>query len=334
MKTGAFRAVISVLVVILLGAYIVHHELVKTLSEMSPIWWVASSAWAWLIMTVSALIVFLARIGRFPDLGTIVFFPICQSIAGYILPVQGSMAFTSVYFKRTHGVSIRRTVSLNLIIGLVSILLLGLTGLAMVVAGATEGGQWAFFSLISVAPPALYASLGLAEVGARFLGPSDIGIKIHEALRRLRLTLRDQARTLATKPAIPILYVLRILLYTGWFVLLDHALGLELETLVLFYMVFAVEAAVIFKLTPGNWGISQASGAVALSLIGEPVPDGVLLITVSMLSILLLDLAVGYFASRHLSSVMALKRFQAIYREADAATKDPEAREDGPRTSN
>lgn len=314
MTTPTFRALISALIIALLGVYFFHQDLHLALGEMTPIWWLLSSLWAWLIMLLSAMIVFKARLGRLPAPLTLAFFPICQSISGYLLPVQGSLAFASVYFKRAHGIPFRRTISLNLVLGLVSATMVGVCGLGLVLMEGVQQQNWPIFAFVATTPAALILSIQL--LGFR-LTASHLPKKKSAILRALQAgvgTIYEQVTVLASSPSIALLYAGKIFLYTAWFVFLDHALGLNLHPTHLLYLVFAVEASIIFKVTPGNWGVSQASGGVALSLIGAPIKAGVLLVTISMISVLILNLVLGYFATRYLAGALALRNPRSLYR--------------------
>lgn len=310
MKNPRSRSALAILVFFALVWYLIDSGLTQQLLSLSVRSWVASGLLGWSIMILSSWIVFIARLGILPPTKTLLLFPICQSLAGLIFPFQGSLSFTSIYFKYIHHLDISQTIGVNALLLVSYVLLLGLSGLSLSYAYNSAAAIWTF-ALISVIPVIiLMISIAVKRHEGHLKKNSIIATIV-----AFFIDVQSQWPTLLRHPTIAGVYAARLVLYLIWFIFLGHALEANLSIHQLLYLVFAVEASLIFKITPGNWGVSQASGGAALALIEAPVADGVLLITVSMLSVLLLNLALGYAAVRQFTLEFALKKKTNLYRE-------------------
>jgi hypothetical protein len=318
MKTTkrVLRATFFLAVILGLGAYIFWKDLHKEISSLALGWWLLACAFAWASMTLNATIAFWVRLGSLPALRTLVSFPVCQNIAGYLFPFQGSLAFSSFYFLKVHGLSISRTVTLNVLLTLASASLFGLFGLALAAGqGGEESAPTLLFLLIAAAPAMLLMLAWALPLGPIMDKPGDRPAgRAAKWLAQAIEDLNGQARTVLSKPRILSTYAARLGVIVFWYGTLNLALETHLGWLEICYLVLAVEASIVLKLTPGNWGVSQASAAVALELIGRPPEDGVLIVTTAMLSVLLLDIAVGYFTSRQIASRLTGTDAKSLYR--------------------
>ena len=325
MKKTAIRHAFSGITVFGLVWYVVHSGLHRYLLSISIQSWVFSAILGWGIMVLSSWIIFTARIGSIPVLKTLVLFPVCQSLAGLIFPFQGSLYFTSIYFSCVYDLKIGETVGVNILLLLTYIFFLGLTGLSLAYSYNNAEVMWLFGFILVI--PIVVISVSYANIK-----PTKFQTEQYSAKKAINLLLRFcrsvqiQWPVILSRPAIVGVYVARIIMYLTWFAFLSHVLNTALSVHQLFYLIFAVEASLIFKFTPGNWGVSQASGGIALSLIGGPVTDGVLLITVSMISVLMVDIAIGYFAVGHFTRLFALQRNANLYIEVARQKSDLEHR--------
>jgi hypothetical protein len=262
------------------------------MDHIAPSSWFISAIFGWQVMILTTWMIFIARIGKTPELGALFLFPICQNLAGYIIPIQGSLAFTSIYFKFVYNTNISQTISVNIALVLSYACLFGITGLILSTANGnfTTAITFALVSITSLAAPIL-SMLTSGQKSTVYQQPN-----LFHRLLLISEKIKNKQKRVFFEPEIIAVYILRISTYWLWFIFLADTLGLSFEPLVLLYLIFAVEVSLVLKLTPGNWGTSQASGALALAAIGESGVEGATLITFSMLTILLLNASIGFFA--------------------------------------
>ncbi len=308
----------------LLFAYLYFNDLLKHFLELEWYWWLVSILLAWVVMVLSSWVMFLAKVGVTPDFRTLIFFPVVQNIAGYLFPIQGSLVFSSLYFKRAHEVDFGTTLSFNLAILLLSVAAVGLCGLVLLING-TEPPSVRYVSLAvflmmltcSMSVFVLcYRCSRMKSIGRR----SSIDSRLHGFLTQRLLDVRHQVEKFRELPFIILPYFGKVIIYVVWFWFLAQALDSELSVMEVLFLVFAVEASLVFKLVPGNWGVAQASGGVALALVDGPVADGVLVITMSMASVAVLIVCIGSFSVNHMVKRLPGLSFQRLYTELKNST--------------
>jgi len=318
MSISIWKSALALSIVVLLFSYLYSNGLLEHLIQLDWYWWLLSVMSGWLVMTLSSWTMFLAKTGDTPPFKTLVLFPIAQNIAGYMFPLQGSLIFSSIYFKHSYGVDFGRSIGFNFVILLISIGSVGLIGLVQLSLFTPEPDH--FYIAISLFFVMFMGTLSVLVLCCRcnFKAYNDSGELLHSSLWGAALRqisdIQQQVRRFSESPRIQSVYLGKIAAYFFWFCFLAYVLESELSLIELLFLVFAVDVSLVFKLVPGNWGISQASGGIALALIDAPVVDGVLVITVSMVSVAILITALGAFSANYLTKDLSGDSLKSLYR--------------------
>ena len=298
------RVALAIAMVGLLFGYLHRTGLLEHLADLDWYWWLLSSVTAWMAMIFSSWTMFLAKIRATPRPRTLAFYPIVQNLAGYIFPVQGSLVFSMFYFRHVYNIEFAKALSFNLVILLFSVSACGLCGLLLLFEGgrAQEGSGLSFLllSLMLSGPVVVFVFCLFTPIESDVQGKSAYGFVGTSVLQALS-ALQQQIREFLSSVPIFCTYCGKVIVYFAWFWFLAEALSIDFSLLELIFLVFAVESSLIFKFVPGNWGVAQATGGIALALVGSSVADGVLLITVWMLSVVILIASVGWIAASYIA---------------------------------
>ena len=155
-KTSSLRKIIlvslSVFVFGWLLFYFIKNGYLNRLLQLGISFWVITVLWVWLVMLMSSFLTFSIRLKRkvlpenFIDISL---FPIAQNLWGYLLPFQGSILFSMLYFKQVHGKGITDSFSVNVFFVLVSMFIAGVLGVIFLISNSFFSTNyvisWVFF---------------------------------------------------------------------------------------------------------------------------------------------------------------------------------------------
>jgi hypothetical protein len=118
--------------ILFISIYLIYYYLnskdyITFFTKLSLFEWIIISTLGWLIMILTTLITFGLRIpDKKKSIKEILTYPLMQNLWGYLIPFQGSIIFSLYYFKRTHNLSVLKSLSVNLIFLFISIILTGI----------------------------------------------------------------------------------------------------------------------------------------------------------------------------------------------------------------
>jgi hypothetical protein len=190
---------------------------------------------------------------------------------GYLIPIQGSYIYNSIYFKAKYKISIANTTSIYLVSLSVSFILAGISGIAYSCFVYLN----IYFLLISavslIHPLIIFAFL---KIFKQIQIPQSGFIK--RIMTKIETIFTDYINTLNTKNILLLSTINFIdsLVFAGWSVWISKNFGFDLSFFQLLVFSFFIKLTILFKFTPGNMGINQFASSGIILLVGGTAADG------------------------------------------------------------
>lgn len=253
----------------------------------------------------------------------ILLFPIAMNLWSYIIPFQGAFIFGVAFLKAKYQVRIAQGAAINIYAYLISLVLTGAIGLYL---AAAQAMLFSLLALVSLA----FILLPIAVVFLAFIlnkMPS-LWADQNRWLKKLQsffLTIIDGISELwQDKKLTSVMFffnVLHIVVSFIWYGWAAMALGLSIPVSSIVLLTLMVRASLIFKFTPGNWGVEQLiSGGVSLLLQGSAA-DGILISLFTNLTSLVLILTLGSLSTIYNLRFFKISNFFALIKTLRSENK-------------
>ncbi|MBL4657164.1 MAG: flippase-like domain-containing protein [Flavobacteriales bacterium] len=198
--------------------------------------------------------------------------PFVINLWGYLIPVQGSYLYNTVYFKTKYKIAIENTTSIFLVSLSVSLILAGILGIGYC-SFIHFNPYLLLICLVSLLNPLFVFVL---KKGLTKLPFSSEGI-IGNILNGLERIVSDFFNAIDNKKMMAFLIGMNILLSlfsAMWSVWISVGFNLDLSILQLLLLAFMIKITPLFKLTPGNLGIDQFTTSGIILLVGGSAAAG------------------------------------------------------------
>jgi uncharacterized membrane protein YbhN (UPF0104 family) len=290
----------AILIVASIVLFDVEHALV-ILSGLNAKYMVVSMLLALLIYSVSGIQynAVLASQGIRLSASDTVTFPIIMNLWSLLIPFQGALLFSTLFFARKYGRAMSGSLSVSLFLYMVTVSLSGLLGLIFVLStGRAHGLVLLLLCGIMVSP----VFVPLAEAMLRRLLPSQgahpllsrVTSFLTASLVALRMLMSDRKLLLQ----IIALKLVQTSLVGVWYWVIASGLGLDVSLVVLMLLSLVGELAIIIKVTPDNLGVNQLLSGALLAAMGFNPQWGVLISLMASATTLVLILTVGLYGNQ------------------------------------
>jgi hypothetical protein len=240
-------------------------------------------------------------------------FPAARGLWGFIIPFQGSIAYTLLFCNLKYKVALRQTLSLNIYLLLFNVMLTGIIGMWCAVLQKNIFSPLFFISFLFLINPLLLYFLKAALDS----GLLNVEWKCISYFKDTLTSIFDGIYTL-WKDKQNFLIVLGInIVHIGitvvWYVWMAKILNLNLSFSAVIMLTMIQRISFVLKFTPGNLGVNQLFSGIAVYLVQENVAKGILLSTFSSAIVILLVFSIGSLATLSHIKYFSKKKIGDIY---------------------
>ena len=235
--------------------------------------------------------------------------PIVGNLWSFIIPVQGNLLFTTLFFKQKYNMRVSESFSISIYLYLVTLCFAGLFGMLFAYFNDMIISWFSLFSLTFLLNPLFIFLLNniLKKIKhSRFKLLRNTQIFISSIIDNTGELWKD----LHFSFIILIINICRILLTVTWFWWISYALGLDFSFIAIGLISLIMSVSLIIKVTPDNLGVAQLITGGLMGLIGIQPEKAVLITLFASATSMLLIFTVGvygnfyYFKTMNFSSLV------------------------------
>jgi uncharacterized membrane protein YbhN (UPF0104 family) len=303
------------LVVVSIKVFDVEHSIMM-LTAFSGTYLAASLVLAILIYLFSGLQfnALLKSLGiRFSLFDTIMF-PITMNLWSLLVPLQGALIFSTIFFARKYGRTVSSSLSISLFLYLVTASLTGLFGLIFM----TYTSRKDIITVIALLTIALSPLIILLLDGVlRWILPffkvvHPLILKLSSFIATTVVALKDLMQDWKLLVHVVLLKTLQTFLVGVWYWVIARGLGFQLNFLVLLLLSLVGELAIIIKVTPANLGVSELVSGALLAALGYNPQWGVLISLTASATTLLLIFTLGLYGNHMFMKVYGIESIRQL----------------------
>lgn len=242
------------------------------------------------------------------------FLPPVVSLWGLLIPFQGSLIFSTFFFKHRYDIGYLKSFSLNIYFYLLS---LSFSGVLLFFFSL-------YFDVFSLT--LLIISLGLVfnplilyigflifiKIGANSTN-SLIG-KLHsfsvDFTENVRYLWEKKLNTLY----LFIIKIIYVVLYVFWVYFIATFLGFDFDIVDSTLIVITLNISQALKLTPANIGVNQLVSGVSMAMLGESAENTVLLTLYITFTVVLISLIFGFWGNYVLLNEISIGKIMSKYK--------------------
>ncbi len=223
----------------------------------------------------------------------IVLLPVVMNLWNYIIPIQGSAVFFTLFLRHKYRVKVADSFSVTIFLYLVTLVFSGIFGLVFSFYYELGFSLFALISILFLLNPLLIV------VGYRILRHVP-DVRNHFFLAVFKFTERVVGNLTSlwldykNTGIIFLLYILRTIVVVFWFMLIAKELGYhEVTFFALLLLSLWRNVSLVLKFTPNNLGIMQIVSGTLFALIHFQPEQGVMISLVASASSLIVAVTVG-----------------------------------------
>jgi len=257
-----------------------------------------SLAIATVIQTISGCMYYYARrqFGVSMEKKDVFLLPPVMGLWSFIMPVQGSMIFVMVFFKKKYNMDVTESLSINIYLYMLTLLFAGLVGLYI---AAINNNLVSIYSLVCVllvaSPLALVFAKGIVKYEISF--NNKILLKIKSFVESTIKNINSLWMDYGFLARIGILKIAHLGVSILWFYYLAYALGMNLLFSEVALISLVASAAHIIKITPGNLGTTQLAAGAFMALAGYSADQAIIITLFATATVMLLNFTIGLFGN-------------------------------------
>jgi hypothetical protein len=198
--------------------------------------------------------------------------PFVINLWGFLVPIQGSYLYNSIYFKQKYKISIENTTSIYLLSLSISFIIAGISG---IIYSCTTPNRNIYFLALSVMsfihPIFIFAFLNIFR---KFNTPEHKFIK--KLMLKIETIVNDYLRALNLRNVslLGAVNLVDSLMFAVWSLWICTVFGFNLSFTQLLLLAFFMKLTQLIKLTPGNMGINQFASSGIVLLAGGLSAEG------------------------------------------------------------
>jgi hypothetical protein len=205
-----------------------------------------------------------------------IFFPAARNLWSYIIPFQGSFAYSLAFTKFKYGATVKEGLSLNIYLLLFNFFFAGIIGIYYVYESDDIPSVFLILCVFMVLIPLLIIAANklisnINEPSGRIL--SYIYLNIGSVSSNLTLLWKD-LRFSSYVFIFSILHTTATALWISWTV---KILEIDIDIISVVFLSLILKISLVFKITPGNLGVEQLVFGGLFSLMNYDPHAGVLI---------------------------------------------------------
>lgn len=227
----------------------------------------------------------------------IVLFPIVQNLWSILIPFQGSLIFSTIFFKKRYGISISNSFSISIYIYILTLMLTGLVGVIVFLTTPELSCYILLISTImSISPILLITSyIILSKISPIF--PYTPIIKIVTSIEKVINQTINLGKNKQLTTNIILLNIVRKFVTAIWFYWIAQLFNIDLSFLAIALISLLLDVLLIIKITPDNLGVAQLLSGISSVILGGNIEDGILLSLFASMTSLVLVATVGVYGN-------------------------------------
>ncbi len=204
------------------------------------------------------------------------FFPISRNLWSYIIPFQGSLAYSVAFCKLKYKVAVTSGISINVYMMLFNIFIAGFIGLYFSILKNDFSSIIFFVSVLFLFSPFL---LIFSNYIFKLLPNSKIEIfqKLKNSLEAILSDVSILWKDIKFSFNILLFNILHITITVLWFYWASIILNLDIDLISILFLSLILKISLLFKITPGNLGVEQLLSGAVFVLIDQNAADGVVI---------------------------------------------------------
>ncbi len=259
----------------------------------------------WVIFSISGLRLSCASklmYGITLTLWDIVSLPVVMSLWGYILPLKGGLVYFVFYMKEKYRINLVKSAGISIYTYIITI---SMVGFIVLFLSCLLKPFNIYIFLVGLGVSFNYFILFFAKKTVIWIGRGKPPGFVNKLIALLTSILRDLNNAMLSKKLLIISVILSIIhigLTVLWFAAAAQALNLEMSLLSLIFLVLASQISAIFRIVPGNLGVSEFIMGATTALIDGAVEEGLAIaLFVRATGLALTIILGGLVASHHIS---------------------------------
>lgn len=204
------------------------------------------------------------------------FFPISRNLWSYIIPFQGSLAYSVAFCKLKYNVAVAKGISINIYLLLFNIFITGIIGLYFSVLKNDFNSGIFFTSALFLFSPIILVFLNFT---IRFV-PNFESNSFQKVKKFLETILTDVSilwKDVKFSFNILLFNLFHTAITVLWFYWAVYILNLNIDLISILFLSLILKISLIFKITPGNLGVEQLLSGAVFVLLEQNAADGVII---------------------------------------------------------
>ena len=288
---------LAALALLMLYLFIDYKDL-NTLFQVTLSSFLISTLFALLIYIISGYQYYLIRnkFGVSLKLIDIILLPIVGNLWSFIFPFQGSLLFTTLFFKKKYNMKVSESFSISIYLYLITLSFTGAFSLIFAIVNNLYYSWLTVTSIILVLNP-----LGVLLAHYLFKLIGETKIKSIDKMKLFLESVINDTKSLWIDVRFTSLIILvnifKLALTIVWFYWISISLGFNLSLISVGLISLIMSVLIIIKVTPDNLGVAQLVTASFMGLIGsKPEEAAVITLFASATSIVLIS-TIGVFGN-------------------------------------
>ncbi|MFW5803692.1 MAG: lysylphosphatidylglycerol synthase domain-containing protein [bacterium] len=220
------------------------------------------------------------------------FLPSVMGLWSFIMPFQGSLIFTTYFFKKKYNMKISESLSINIYLYLITLFF---TGLFLLIFLFTSNNYNTLLIIISIL---LIINPILVKFTRILLDKTNISKhKIVNKIRSFVISVFSSTNFLWSNTRFTIIilstYIIKLIISIFWFYYIAHILSFNMSLFEIALISLIMSVSVIIKLTPGNLGTVQIISGGFMALINSSVENAILITLFASATVLLINFTIG-----------------------------------------
>ncbi|MDY0362862.1 MAG: lysylphosphatidylglycerol synthase transmembrane domain-containing protein [Desulforegulaceae bacterium] len=207
----------------------------------------------------------------------IILLPAAMNFWGFIFPFQGSLFFTTIYFKQKYNMKVTESFSINIYLYMVNLIFTGFIGLFFAISTNIIFSWFSFICLLLALSPLSILIIHIIFYNIK-IRQNRLFYKIKIFYEKLSLNIYSLWSNKKLCVSIFFINIFKILTNICWFYWISKILSFNLSFISITLISLFMMASIIIKITPGNLGVTQLLTGGMMGLAGLE-PESAILIT-------------------------------------------------------
>lgn len=240
--------------------------------------------------------------------------PIVMNLWSFIIPFQGSLLYSTLFFKLRYKMKITDSFSMSIYMYLVTLFLTGIVGMIF------SFSYNYYFSLIFIVSLALALNPLIIYIIYLFFKKLPVTkIKFFNKITDVIITIITNTKILWTDKKITLTMIffniLRSVICMFWLYVISHACGFNCSLLSMALLSLIMDVSIIVRVTPENLGVVQLISALLSTYIGISRGQAIIITLLASASTVIIMLTVGIAANYYYMRLFNFHSFKGLVKE-------------------